>query len=35
LLSAGSVLILAPTLIVFLVFSRQITSALLQGSVKG
>jgi raffinose/stachyose/melibiose transport system permease protein len=35
LLCAGTVLILLPTLIVFLIFSRQITSALLQGSVKG
>ncbi|MBI3747840.1 MAG: carbohydrate ABC transporter permease [Chloroflexi bacterium] len=35
LLCAGSVLILLPTLIVFVIFSRQITSALLQGSVKG
>ena len=35
LLSAGSVLILLPTLILFVVFSRQVTSALLQGSVKG
>jgi raffinose/stachyose/melibiose transport system permease protein len=35
LLSAGSVLILLPTLILFVAFSRQITSALLQGSVKG
>lgn len=35
LLSAGTVLILIPTLAVFLVFQRQIISALLQGSVKG
>ncbi|MFM9616059.1 carbohydrate ABC transporter permease [Streptomyces niveiscabiei] len=35
LLCAGSLLILTPTLIVFLVFQRQFVSALLQGSVKG
>lgn len=35
LLCAGSLLILAPTLIVFLVFQRQFVSALLQGSLKG
>jgi raffinose/stachyose/melibiose transport system permease protein len=35
LLCAGTILILVPTLIVFIVFQRQITSALLQGSVKG
>jgi raffinose/stachyose/melibiose transport system permease protein len=35
LLCAGTVVILLPTLVVFLIFSRQITSALLQGSVKG
>ena len=35
LLSAGSLLILAPTLIVFLVFQRHFVAALLQGSVKG
>jgi raffinose/stachyose/melibiose transport system permease protein len=35
LLSAGTILILLPTLIVFLLFQRQIISALLQGSVKG
>lgn len=35
LLSAGSLLILAPTLIVFLVFQRHFVTALLQGSVKG
>jgi raffinose/stachyose/melibiose transport system permease protein len=35
LLCAGSVLILAPTLAVFLVFQRRFVSALLQGSVKG
>jgi raffinose/stachyose/melibiose transport system permease protein len=35
LLSAGTILILVPTLVVFIVFQRQITSALLQGSVKG
>jgi raffinose/stachyose/melibiose transport system permease protein len=34
LLSAGSLLILAPTLLVFLVFQRQFVSALLQGSLK-
>jgi raffinose/stachyose/melibiose transport system permease protein len=35
LLSAGSLLILTPTLIVFLVFQRQFVAALLQGSLKG
>ena len=35
LLSAGSLLILAPTLIIFLIFQRQFISALLQGSLKG
>jgi raffinose/stachyose/melibiose transport system permease protein len=35
LLSAGTVLILLPTLLVFIVFQRQVITALLQGSVKG
>jgi raffinose/stachyose/melibiose transport system permease protein len=35
LLCAGSLLILTPTLIVFLVFQRQFIRALLQGSLKG
>jgi raffinose/stachyose/melibiose transport system permease protein len=35
LLCAGSILILLPTLIVFVVFQRQVITALLQGSVKG
>ena len=35
LLSAGSLVILLPTLIVFFVFQRQFISALLQGSLKG
>ncbi len=35
LLCAGSLLILLPTLIVFLLFQRQLVMALLQGSVKG
>ena len=35
LLSAGSLLILTPTLIVFIIFQRQFVSALLQGSLKG
>ncbi|WP_062130662.1 carbohydrate ABC transporter permease [Demequina aestuarii] len=35
LLCAGSLLILTPTLIVFLVFQRQFVAALLQGAVKG
>jgi raffinose/stachyose/melibiose transport system permease protein len=35
LLCAGSLLILTPTLIVFLVFQRKFVSALLQGSLKG
>lgn len=34
-LSAGSLVILTPTLIVFLIFQRQFVSALLQGSLKG
>lgn len=35
LLCAGTILILLPTLILFILFQRQIISALLQGSVKG
>jgi len=35
LLCAGTILILVPTLIVFILFQRQIIMALLQGSVKG
>lgn len=35
LLCAGSLLILTPTLIVFLLFQRQFIKALIQGSVKG
>lgn len=35
LLCAGSLLILTPTLIVFLIFQRQFVSALMQGSLKG
>lgn len=35
LLCAGSLLILTPTLIVFLIFQRRFVSALLQGAVKG
>ena len=35
LLSAGTILILLPTLILFIVFQRQVIAALLQGSVKG
>ena len=35
LLCAGTILILVPTLIVFVIFQRQIITALLQGSVKG
>lgn len=35
LLCAGTILILVPTLIVFVVFQKQIITALLQGSVKG
>ncbi len=35
LLCAGTILILLPTLIVFLLFQRHIIAALLQGSVKG
>jgi raffinose/stachyose/melibiose transport system permease protein len=35
LLCAGTILILLPTLIVFMVFQRHVIAALLQGSVKG
>jgi raffinose/stachyose/melibiose transport system permease protein len=35
LLCAGSLLILTPTLVVYLVFQRRFTTALLQGAVKG
>jgi len=35
LLSAGSVLILAPTLAVFLIFQRKFVSSLMQGALKG
>ncbi len=35
LLSAGTLLILLPTLVIFIAFQRQIITALLQGSVKG
>jgi raffinose/stachyose/melibiose transport system permease protein len=35
LLSAGTILILLPTLLLFIIFQRQVISALLQGSVKG
>ena len=35
LLCAGTMLILLPTLILFILFQRQVISALLQGSVKG
>ena len=35
LLSAGSLLILTPTLLLFLVFQRHFVAALLQGSIKG
>jgi raffinose/stachyose/melibiose transport system permease protein len=35
LLCAGTILILLPTLIIFILFQRQIITALLQGSVKG
>ncbi|HUZ17453.1 MAG TPA: carbohydrate ABC transporter permease [Spirochaetia bacterium] len=35
LLCAGTVLILVPTLVIFILFQRQIITALLQGSVKG
>lgn len=35
LLSAGALLIMLPTIIVFAVFQKQFTAALLQGSVKG
>ena len=35
LLCAGTILILLPTLILFILFQRQVIAALLQGSVKG
>jgi len=35
LLCAGTILILVPTLVLFIVFQRQVIAALLQGSVKG
>ena len=35
LLCAGSLLILAPTLVIFLIFQRRFVAALLQGSLKG
>ena len=35
LLCAGTILILVPTLVVFVIFQRQIITALLQGAVKG
>jgi raffinose/stachyose/melibiose transport system permease protein len=35
LLCAGTILILVPTLIVFILFQRQIITALIQGSIKG
>lgn len=35
LLSAGTLMILLPTLLIFIVFQRQLIAALLQGSVKG
>jgi len=35
LLCAGTILILVPTLIIFVLFQRQIIAALLEGSVKG
>jgi raffinose/stachyose/melibiose transport system permease protein len=35
LLCAGTILILVPTLVIFMLFQRQIIMALLQGSVKG
>jgi len=35
LLCAGTILILIPTLVVFILFQRQVIAALLQGSVKG
>ena len=35
LLCAGSLIILAPSVLLFLVFQRQFVAALLQGAVKG
>ena len=35
LLCAGTILILLPTLLVFIIFQRHIVSALVQGAVKG
>ena len=35
LLNAGSLLIMAPTIVVFLIFQRQFSKAMLAGAVKG
>ncbi len=35
LLCAGTLLLLVPTLVIFILFQRQIIAALLQGAVKG
>jgi raffinose/stachyose/melibiose transport system permease protein len=35
LLNAGSLLIMAPTIVVFLVFQRQFSRAMIAGAVKG
>ena len=35
LLCAGSLIIIAPTIVLFLVFQKQFVAALLQGAVKG
>jgi raffinose/stachyose/melibiose transport system permease protein len=35
LLCAGSLIILAPSVILFLIFQKQFVAALLQGAVKG
>ena len=35
LLCAGTIMILVPTLIIFVIFQKQIITALIQGSVKG
>ena len=35
LLCAGTILILIPTLVIFILFQRQIIAALVQGAVKG
>jgi raffinose/stachyose/melibiose transport system permease protein len=35
LLCAGTIVVLVPTLVIFVIFQRQIISAMLQGAIKG